>query len=311
MTQHVHSFSIINIKYILHLFFFCYKYYMNMSQYNKLVLYFFEKREDHISAQEKKDFDEFIKTYEGMIYSKIFFEYSQLEIDNKRAKTFLENVIINKKRLEKSMDTEFDFRVSFLDYLIRNISSITQASEPRIIEDKIFRNLNQLIVKDELTGLYNFRHYENELEKEFSRSRRYNHPFSLVIMDIDDFKLYNDKFGHIEGNIVLRKISSIIMESVRITDIPCRYGGEEFALILPQTESKGAYVISEKIRKAVAHQKFKQKISISGGIAVFPFDTDKSDRTLFEYADKALYHSKEMGKNRLTKFTSTFLTQVS
>ncbi|MBN1699068.1 MAG: GGDEF domain-containing protein [Spirochaetales bacterium] len=281
-----------------------------MRQYNKLVRYFLEKKEDHISRQEKKEFEEFIKINEGMIYSKIFFEYSQLEIDNKRAKDFLENVVKNKMRLEAAMNTSFDFRVSFLDYLIRNINSITQASEPRIIEDKIFRNLNQLIVKDELTGLFNFRHYENELEKEFSRARRYDHPFSLVIMDIDDFKIYNDKFGHIEGNHVLQKISQIILESVRITDIPCRYGGEEFAIILPQTGSEGAYFRSEKIRETVEQQKFRQKLTISGGIAVFPDDTDRSDRTLFEYADKALYYSKEKGKNRVTRFSAEFLSKI-
>ncbi|MBN2440265.1 MAG: diguanylate cyclase [Spirochaetales bacterium] len=283
-------------------------YLMNISEYNKFILFYISGKTEGVTEEEKEKFGQFINDNRSYIYSKLFFEYTQIEIDDNHARLFLKNVLKNLKKLEEALKSTIDFRVAFLDYLIRNISKITQASEPRIIEDKIFKNLNQLIVRDELTGLYNFRHYENELEKEFARAIRHNHTFSLVVMDIDDFKLYNDSYGHIEGNIVLKQIASIILDSVRISDIPCRYGGEEFALILPQTSKDGAFILTEKIREAVAGESFITKVSISGGISEFPLDTDNTDRTLFTYADKALYYSKEKGKNLITKFTKDLLS---
>jgi diguanylate cyclase (GGDEF)-like protein len=281
---------------------------MNISEYNKFILFYLSGKTGGITEEEKEKFGQFISESKNFIYSRLFFEYTQIEIDDKSARIFLKNVLKNKQKMEKVLGIELDFRVAFLDYLIRNISKITEASEPRIIEDKIFKNLNQLIVKDELTGLFNYRHYESELVKEFARAARHNQAFSLVIMDIDDFKLYNDTFGHLEGNNILKRIAHIILYTVRISDIPCRYGGEEFALILPHTDKEGAFILSEKIRQAIEKESFKTKVTVSGGVAEFPGDTDKTDRTLFNFADKALYHSKEKGKNLITRFTEDLLT---
>ena len=281
---------------------------MNISEYNKFILFYLGGKTDGITKEVREKFGQFINDNRGYIYSKLFFEYTQIEIDDNDARQFLKQVLKNKKKIEDALKTGVDFRVAFLDYLIRNIGKITQASEPRIIEDKIFKNLNQLIMKDELTGLNNYRHYENELEKEFARAIRHNHSFSLVVLDIDNFKLYNDSFGHIEGNIVLKRIAHIIVDSVRISDIPCRYGGEEFTIILPQTKKEGAITLTDKIRISVSKEPFIKNVTISGGIAEFPGDTEKTDRTLFEYADKALYNSKEKGKNRITLYSDTLLT---
>ena len=280
---------------------------MNISEYNKLILFYIGGKTTGITEEEREKFGNFIKENRDFIYTRLFFEYTQIEIENNEARLFLKNVLKNKKKLEDALKTNLDFRVAFLDYLIRNIKKITQASEPRIIEDKIFKNLNQLIVRDDLTGLYNYRHYETELEKEFARAIRHHHIFSLVVMDLDDFKLYNDTYGHMEGNIVLRRIAQIILDTVRISDIPCRYGGEEFTLILPQTNKEGAYILTDKIREVIEQDTFSMKVTISGGIAEFTGDTDKTDRTLFEYADKALYHSKHQGKNLITKYTEDFI----
>lgn len=282
---------------------------MNISEYNKFILFYLGGKTAGVTQEEKERFGQFISENKNYIYSRLFFEYTQIEIDDKSARIFLKDVLKNKQKMEKALGLDLDFRVAFLDHLIRNITKITEASEPRIIEDKIFKNLNQLIVKDELTSLFNYRHYENELIKEFARATRHGHVFSLVIMDIDDFKLYNDTFGHLEGNIILKRIAHIILYTVRISDIPCRYGGEEFALILPQTDKDGAFTLSDKIRQAIEKETFKMKVTISGGVAEFPGDTDKTDRTLFNYADKALYHSKQKGKNLITRFKKDLLLQ--
>ena len=284
---------------------------MDIKDYNKLVMYCLGKGNNGVAKEKKRQFDDYIKINKDYIYSKIFFEYSQLRIDNKNARTFLQNAIKNKIKLEESMKDQFDFRVAFLDHLIRNRDKITQVSEPRIIEEKIFERLHQLIIKDELTCLYNYRYYNKELIKVFASAIRHNHNFSLALIDIDNFKSYNDNYGHKEGNYVLKRIGKIILDSVRITDIPCRYGGEEFILILPQTGKKGAFILCEKIRSAVEKYKFKQKVTLSGGIAEFPKDTIKNDQTLFEYADKALYKAKAKGKNLIIKFSKRILAGAS
>lgn len=281
---------------------------MTIKEYNRLIAYLILKDKIQPSSKEKQKFDQYIQENTDKLYSKLFFEYSQLEISNKEAKDFLTKAYNTKSKMETKLEQELDFRVIFLDYLIRNIHKIHQATEPRIIEEKIFKNLTKLILKDELTGLYNYRHYEKELEKEFSRSLRHSHCFCLIIFDLDDFKYYNDTYGHNQGNEVLCRVAKVISENARNSDIACRYGGEEFALILPQTQKKGALVLAEKIRKAVASEEFIEQVTISGGIAGFPMDTEQTNRTLFSLADRALYHSKKMGKNRITLYSKNILS---
>ena len=282
---------------------------MDIKKVNRLVM-FLHQEEEHFLPEEVQEFEAYLQEHADYVYARIFHEYTQLDISDRTAKQFIDRVWKSKTVLEQTLGRPLDLRVVFLDYLVRHLGTIRQASEPRIIETKILHNLNNLIVQDELTGLYNFRHYKTELEKEFSRSLRNETQFSLAIMDIDDFKLYNDTFGHQEGNKVLRRIGQIIHKTIRKIDIGCRYGGEEFALILPQTGSKGAFILIDRIRNMIEHQKLKQKVTISGGVATFLADTKATDRSLFECADKALYHSKELGKNMITLYSSLVKKKV-
>ena len=170
--------------------------------------------------------------------------------------------------------------------------------------DKTSR-LEKEAITDGLTGLFNHRHFYNRLEFEINRAIRAHSPLSVLILDVDNFKKYNDKYGHPKGDEVLRRCSAAIRESVRGIDIAARYGGEEFAVILAETDKKGAIVAAENIRRAIEAQKFSDgegdvphNVTVSIGVSSYPADT-KEMNDLVKKADDALYTAKREGKNRV------------
>lgn len=158
---------------------------------------------------------------------------------------------------------------------------------------------------DSLSGLWNHGYFQYEFSKELKTSQRENQPLSLLMLDIDNFKNYNDTLGHQAGDKILREISNLLKEYSRREDCACRYGGEEFAIILPRTDKKTAFMIAERLRKRIEEQKFKheeilpsKKLTISIGIASFPEDASDKDE-LIAKADSALYEAKRGGRNRV------------
>jgi diguanylate cyclase (GGDEF)-like protein len=161
---------------------------------------------------------------------------------------------------------------------------------------------------DGLTGLWNFAHFQKLLAKEIERSRRYTYPVSLVMIDLDNFKRYNDTFGHISGNAVLMQVSKIFSSFIRKADTVSRYGGEEFVIILPHTEKQYAYTLCDRLRKSVEREPFDGeeampggKITISSGVAAFPDDAATAEE-LIDHADKALYSAKRAGRNMVCTY---------
>ncbi|MEZ4665631.1 MAG: GGDEF domain-containing protein [Thermomicrobiales bacterium] len=151
---------------------------------------------------------------------------------------------------------------------------------------------------DALTGLANRRGFDARLSEEVARSRRYGHALSLLMIDIDDFKQVNDRFGHGTGDESLRATARAIESSVRSIDIAARYGGEEFAVILPETTADGAVVVAERIRRANESSTVPVETTVSiGGAELDPSDADGS--RLIASADAALYVAKRSGKNRV------------
>jgi diguanylate cyclase (GGDEF)-like protein len=164
--------------------------------------------------------------------------------------------------------------------------------------------MRTLSILDGLTGLFNRRYFDSRLFEELQRSIRYDSFFSLVIFDIDDFKLFNDTEGHLAGDEVLKSIADITRESVRSIDVIARFGGEEFTIIMPQTEKDEAFLVAERTRKNIKElmsrkrEHFQRKeITVSIGIATFPAD-GRDAKTLIRNADKALYRAKATGKDR-------------
>lgn len=174
--------------------------------------------------------------------------------------------------------------------------------EMRQLHQKLKR-LEEMAITDGLTNLLNHRAFQEILEREFARSRRYHTHLSLALIDLDRFKCINDIYGHQEGDAVLREFSELLRSSVRETDMAARYGGEEFATILPQTPIDRAFNMAERLRQKVeAHSLFRSnsiKITISIGVSDIshPGATDKNN--LIRIADEALYLAKRKGGNRV------------
>ena len=161
--------------------------------------------------------------------------------------------------------------------------------------------LRELSIQDSLTGLYNHSYFINQLTKEIHRSYRYLHTVSLLMIDIDDFKKYNDTHGHLKGDRLLVKVAKMIRNKVRSIDFVARYGGEEFSVILLETDKKAAFLTAEKLRKEV-RRRFLAGPTISIGVATCPEDATKA-QSLIKKADQALYLAKNSGKDLVRVFT--------
>jgi len=200
------------------------------------------------------------------------------------------------------------------DYLNKN--EITPALLERAIRyaiehNKIEDKLREMSLKDGLTGLSSRRHFDEVMETELRRARRDRHSLSLIMIDIDFFKPFNDNYGHLEGDECLKRVSSLIGNFVnRPGDLAARYGGEELAVILPKTDPQGAYRIAEEIRKCVQslnipHKGSKvidcQTVTISAGTYSLVPDSDTTMSELIKQADKALYEAKTNGRNNVKK----------
>ena len=160
--------------------------------------------------------------------------------------------------------------------------------------------LERLATTDGLTGLTNNRAFRQRLSEEFQRANRYQTPLSLLLLDVDRFKQYNDSFGHPAGDAVLRQVAQVVAVCARETDVVARYGGEEFVLVLPHTDAQGALVIAERIRIAVAAAPWDLRgVTVSVGVATIRMDIPNPD-LLIACADDALYRSKAEGRNRIT-----------
>lgn len=170
----------------------------------------------------------------------------------------------------------------------------------------LYETVEELAITDGLTGLYTRRYFFERFDEELQRSKRHGFKFSFLMIDIDDFKLCNDTYGHLVGDAVLKETAHILKGSVREIDLVARYGGEEFSIMLPETDRSGAMLVAERIRKRIEENIFKVydeklKMTVSIGLAIYPDDSQEvSD--LIERADKALYAAKSSGKNIVCEY---------
>jgi len=166
-------------------------------------------------------------------------------------------------------------------------------------------HLYELAILDGTTKLFVARYFRQRMKEEMKLARRYNQPLTLIMLDIDYFKLINDSYGHPAGDQVLTEVGRIIKSCTRdYVDIPCRYGGEEFAILLPETDQEGGYYVAERIRQTVeaaAPLKNDVKITLSGGVATYPMDAE-TEQVLVEKSDLALYEAKRAGRNQVVTY---------
>jgi diguanylate cyclase (GGDEF)-like protein len=188
--------------------------------------------------------------------------------------------------------------------LLRQNQELIKNLETTNLEmEKSNEALRELAVRDGLTGLFNHRHFQDILGMELNRAGRYGRKLCLIMLDVDHFKIYNDTHGHPEGDILLKTLAGILLDRIRDVDNACRYGGEEFIILLPETDRASGRIVAEDIRNHVENHPFKGqesqplgKVTVSLGVAEFPGD-GIDGASLIKMADEALYRAKNNGRN--------------
>jgi diguanylate cyclase (GGDEF)-like protein len=236
---------------------------------------------------------------EDVIFSELLKTFTSLDIKPKKAKKTWLDILKHRDKMADCFGREVSLRVAMLDYFI-NINK--KMHNPKIIEIKIFEQMEKSIIIDPLTKLYNKQFFNDMLFRELQRARRYNLELSIMFIDIDDFKDCNETKGHLFGDMILQEVSKGIRAALRDSDFPCRFGGDEFVVILPETSTQQANIAAERIRENVNNEFLSvhddKFVSISIGIASFGIDGHMPDE-IIKNADEALYQAKREGKNRI------------
>ncbi len=190
------------------------------------------------------------------------------------------------------------------------INSYISTIAPSISNMRLLKSHRNMAMRDSLTGLYNRRFLEEAMSAQISFAERYSQPLSLMMIDIDHFKRFNDLYGHKQGDEIMQKVSNILMDTARDSDIVSRYGGEEFVIIMPNTTKEGGISLAEKIRHAIETKTMlnmngtKEVTTVSIGLSTYP--EDAADITeMMRQVDIALYQSKANGRNMVTATSSS------
>ncbi len=196
--------------------------------------------------------------------------------------------------------TDFKETGNFDNVDLKILKAIATEMAVAIENVSFYKELHYLTVTDPLTHMHNYRHFVKSLDYEFKRFKRFQGDLALLMMDIDDFKSFNDEFGHLAGDELLKEMAKMIHLNLREVDVLCRYGGDEFVIILPGTNKEGAVIVADKIRKCIENAKFQKTVTLSIGTAYFRENMTRHE--LAFNADKALYQAKNQGKNRVCIF---------
>jgi diguanylate cyclase (GGDEF)-like protein len=185
---------------------------------------------------------------------------------------------------------------------VRVLTLVATCASLALENRRLAQDLQRLAVTDDLTHVYNYRYLKTALRREMKRAARFVQTLSLVMIDVDSLKSYNDVNGHLRGSFLLKELARLCAEQVRSFDVLAKYGGDEFTIILPQTEKEGALIVAERVRGAVARHVFPLTepgaITVSLGVASFPEDA-ADPVSLLRAADRALYRAKRNGRNRV------------
>ena len=252
-----------------------------------------------LSQSERKRYQKLSDERGELLYVDLLFVLTHRYYPQETAKRLWTAILAHKKKISHKLGRNVGITVAALDYL-GNIHD--EIKSPTVISENKISQIAEIAVKDGLTHLFDVSAFRTKLKTEIKRYRRYGSEVSVLMIDVDDFKMFNDTHGHPEGDRVLAEISSLIEKTTRDLDICARYGGEEFAVILPQTGLKAALLIARRIRRRI-EQKYKKTsgITVSIGCAMCPQDGKSAD-SLVKRADKALYYSKANGKNQVTAY---------
>lgn len=233
-------------------------------------------------------------------FAEVLFFLTHMSFEPDAARGHWAEILRHRERLAGQTGRAVGLPTAVLDYFT---SAAPHFETPVSLEADALARCARLSMLDELTGLFNRRFFNSEIEREMERSRRLERPMSLFMVDIDHFKTFNDTYGHPSGDRVLAAVARILRDKARLTDQPARYGGEEFTVILPHTTKDDALVLAERYRQAVeamdvtdSHGAPVPAVTISLGVAQYPEDADDAP-SMIEAADRALYRAKNRGRN--------------
>ena len=230
---------------------------------------------------------------------------TNIDFSEKEAFKHYTRILDHRQALSVKMGRDIGLRVAAFDYFF---NVLTILKNPRIVELDLFEEIVKLAKEDPKTGCYNPHFLTEIILKEINRSTRYKLSFSLILIDIDNFKKFNDTYGHLFGDKILKDFSQIIQMSIRKEDCVARFGGDEFIIVLPHTGRLGARFVGERVRENF-EKRFNEpdyamqdiRVTFSAGIATYPQDASDCEG-LIKSADLALYDSKKAGKNTITNY---------
>jgi diguanylate cyclase (GGDEF)-like protein len=232
---------------------------------------------------------------------------ADISVQEKRAQATFEKLRAHQERLNKKLGRSVGIKTAAMDYLENLERALNLKDDEQALT---YNQLAHMAFRDDLTGLANFRYFTRRFSEEIKRAGRYSHLLSVLMIDIDFFKRFNDQYGHLSGNKALEHLAGILLAETRETDLVARYGGEEFAIILPETTKNETRELAERIRAKVEKTPVElaegspQAVTISVGLATFPRDAGSTE-DLIAAADEALYASKKAGRNRISLFQPT------
>lgn len=236
---------------------------------------------------------------------------ADLSVPQERAKVTFEKLREHQLRLKESLGRAVGIKTAAMDYLENLERALNLKDDEQALT---YSQLAQIAFQDHLTGLANYRYFMRRFQEEIKRADRYRHLLSVLMLDLDHFKIFNDTFGHPAGNKALESVAGNLRSQVRETDLVSRYGGEEFAIILPETTKYEAHDLCNRIRVRIESTLIElpdgapQRVTVSAGLATYPRDARSAEAVLAS-ADEALYASKKAGRNRVSTFTPASIAQ--
>ncbi|MCA8920251.1 MAG: GGDEF domain-containing protein [Planctomycetes bacterium] len=258
-----------------------------------------EAGDQPITSPSVRRHHERIKRERGdQLYADMLFVLTQHRYHERMARWLWTRILQHKADMSERLGRPVEVTVASLDFLNQH-EHLVEGSLVLCSEDELTQ-VAEVALRDGLTGLFDQATFKERLGREFERARRYGSPLSLLMLDLDRFKVLNDTHGHPAGDQVLARVGEILRAEARVVDLAARYGGEEFALLLPETAREDALRLAERLRRLVERE-FAPGLgaTVSVGLASFPGDGQQAD-DLIEAADQALYRSKQSGRNRIT-----------
>ncbi|MCK6473283.1 MAG: diguanylate cyclase [Planctomycetes bacterium] len=235
-------------------------------------------------------------------YSDLIFTLTNLRYDEAEARVLWVNLLTHKLDMSDRLGRNVGIRVAGLDYFKNIIGAL---DEVKIVDASSYIETAQLAVTDGLTGIFNHRYFQDRLQRDIARAKEEDSKVSLLMIDIDYFKQYNDINGHIAGDVALKEVAICLRRNLKKGDMVARYGGEEFAVILVGLDREGAKGVAERIRQVILDREFPNEkvlpggnLTVSIGLAEYPMDGEERG-ALIQAADRALYVAKHSGKNRV------------